>query len=296
MKNYFPHDHYARSDKKLVNLLRKQGMAGLGLYWCLVEMLYEENGWLKTADLESIAYDLRVSIDQITAIIKDFDLFFISGPRFSSHSVLARLKIIEVKSSKAAKAAKTRWQKCKDDANALKLDANALQTHTPSNALKEIKVKEIKVNQTKEDEVLPASPSTPTENKISELFPDALKAKPENPKEKSCAKKEKVIEHLFRDSPFFDFSKFLAQFPEPRYGEVNLEHYYHAAADWSAENGKKKVDWIAAVRRWIREDANKGQLKTKYLPTYGQPTYSGRQQQRPFDDFDPSEVARALAS
>lgn len=201
MKNYFPHDHYARSDKKLINLVRKQGMAGLGLYWCLVEMLYEENGWLKVADLDSIAFDLRTSPDLISDLIQNFDLFFISGPNFSSHSVIARLKIIEVKSSKAAKAAKTRWQKCKDDANALKNDANALQTHTPSNAIKEIKVNEIKVNDTKGNEGS-ASPFIPPEK--SDLFPETLPAKKENPKEKSCAKKEKVgIDFGPLDTPEF---------------------------------------------------------------------------------------------
>lgn len=155
MKNYFPHDHFARSDKKLVNLLRKQGMAGIGLYWCLVEMLYEENGWLQLDDLENIAFDLRIDKDQINSLINDFDLFFIADSQFSSHSVLARLQVIEIKSSKAAKAAQTRWQKCKADANALKKNANALRTHNPSiatemqshepsNAIKENKIKESK--------------------------------------------------------------------------------------------------------------------------------------------------------
>lgn len=160
MKDYFPHDHHARADKKLVNLLRKQGMAGIGLYWCLVEMLYEESGWLKTADLENISYDLRVDIDQIKCLINDFDLFFITDNRFSSHSVLARLKMIEIKSSKAAKAAKTRWEKCKTDANALKSDANALQTHNPSNAGSNATrnaLNENKEKESKED----TTPSTP---------------------------------------------------------------------------------------------------------------------------------------
>lgn len=252
MKNYFPHDHYARSDKKLINLLRVQGMAGLGLYWCLVEMLYEENGWLKTADLESIAYDLRTNPEQINAMVKNFDLFFISGEKFSSHSVLARLKIIEAKSSKAAKAAKTRWQKCKDDANALKNDANAMLTHTPSNALKEIKLKEIKGKEIKGDDSIKAATPSPS------LFPEdeipELSAKAKKPKEKSSAKKEKVGKHLFADSEFIDLQNFLAAFKPEDFPNVDLALYYEKIRDWSAANGEKKADWIATARNWIRRD------------------------------------------
>lgn len=180
MKNYFPHDHYARSDKKLINLIRVQGLAGVGLFWCIIEMLYEENGWLNLSDLENIAYDLRTPPEKIKSLIYDFDLFYTNGEKFTSKSVQVRLKLMEAKSSQAAKAAKARWQKCKDD-------ANAMRTHTISNALNKSKLNEIKENESKGENSASLSPEL-FENEISEGL-----EKKEKPKEKKVApKKEKV--------------------------------------------------------------------------------------------------------
>lgn len=173
MKNYFPHDHHARADKKIVALTRKMGMQGYGLYWCLVEMLYEEGGWLNLKDIEDIAYDVRVDTSVIESLVRDFDLFFVEGERFSSNAVLARLKVIEEKSSKAARSARARWSQSEqnapaqqsqseplasaeqtqsegnanaytNDANASQEDANAYDLGCEGNAIKENKRKENK--------------------------------------------------------------------------------------------------------------------------------------------------------
>lgn len=199
MKNYFPHDHHARSDKKIINLMRVFGLAGVGLYWCIIEMLYEENGWLKISDLESIAYDLRADTNTLNSLVSNFDLFFIEGEMFSSKAVLSRLKLIEAKSSAASKAARQRWQKCKED-------ANAMQTHSERNALNKIKTNEIKLNESKTDNNATLSHSQKEGSEMglgsmqSGNDPNGtpllertnLKAEPEKPKEKSSAKKEKV--------------------------------------------------------------------------------------------------------
>ena len=37
---YFQHDYNARNDPKLQALIVEMGVAGIGIYWCLVEMLF----------------------------------------------------------------------------------------------------------------------------------------------------------------------------------------------------------------------------------------------------------------
>jgi hypothetical protein len=99
-------------------------------------------------DYESIAFDLRSNPDVIQSILKDFDLFQIDGETFGSLSVERRLNERNDKSNKARESANKKWEKYR---NSKGLDANALQTHSDSNAIKESKGNEIKGNETKSD-------------------------------------------------------------------------------------------------------------------------------------------------
>lgn len=136
---YFSHDYSARNDPKLQKVLMRLGQAGKGVYWDLIEMLYEEGGYLILSEIESYAFALRTDISCITQLINDFDLFQNNGEKFWSDSVLKRLFLRNEKSLKASKSASIRWKKHKQDANALESDANALQTECNSNAIKEKK-------------------------------------------------------------------------------------------------------------------------------------------------------------
>ena len=40
---YFSHDSNARNDEKVLMLRAKHGWEGYGLYWALVEMMFENN-------------------------------------------------------------------------------------------------------------------------------------------------------------------------------------------------------------------------------------------------------------
>ena len=40
---YFPHDYNAASDEKIEELLFKLGNEGYGIYWRIIEMLYQNN-------------------------------------------------------------------------------------------------------------------------------------------------------------------------------------------------------------------------------------------------------------
>ena len=131
-KEYFSHDYNARSDPKLRNLLMKKGTDGIGIYWCIIEMLYEQNGYIPLNSIDAIAFELHQQCDCITSVLKDFDLFRFQDENIYSESVLKRLQIRAEKSKKTSTAALIRWSN----------DANAKRLQCKSNAIKGKKKKE----------------------------------------------------------------------------------------------------------------------------------------------------------
>src|SRR5690606_22707370 len=95
----------ARNDPKLIKVLMKLGQSGKGVYWDLIEMLYEQNGYLLLSECESYAFALRTDCDTITKLINDFDLFQKDDKKFWSNSVLDRLNKRNEKSKKAKDSA-----------------------------------------------------------------------------------------------------------------------------------------------------------------------------------------------
>lgn len=132
-QEFFSHDLHGRNDGKLQRVLMKHGLKGIGAFWCIVEMLYENEGVLMRTECERIAFELRVDSDFILSMIDDFDLFQNDGDVFYSKSVLNRLETINAKRDKAKKSAEIRWGY-----------ANALRTQSDGNAVKESKEKESK--------------------------------------------------------------------------------------------------------------------------------------------------------
>ena len=134
MKNsyYFPHDYHARHDPKLERLRMEVGPIGDGIYWDLIEILYEEGGQLPLKHLPLIAKTLNTTIELVTKVVKSSELFSINGDKFYSKSLLERLKRINARRRRAISSANKRWK------------AKAMPTHSEGNAIKESKVKESK--------------------------------------------------------------------------------------------------------------------------------------------------------
>jgi len=136
---YFSHDYNSRNDEKIKFLLRKQGITGYGLFWAIIEDLYNNANALRT-DYDGIAFDYRIDVNIVKSVINDFDLFVFDGETFGSLSVQKRLDERDTKSIKARQSASKRWT-----------NANAMRTQCDSNAIKESKVKEKKENKGKEN-------------------------------------------------------------------------------------------------------------------------------------------------
>ena len=73
--NYFSHDSNARNDEKLVRLRMKQGAAGYGVYFMILERLREEADYMSAKDYNMIAFDLRVDAAIVKSVVEDFGLF-----------------------------------------------------------------------------------------------------------------------------------------------------------------------------------------------------------------------------
>lgn len=107
---YFSHDYNARNDMKIKRLIVKHGYAGYGIFWAIVEDLYNNGNCLPT-DFETIAYDLRCSDDLVRSVVMDFDLFKIDGDEFGSSSIEGRLNKRSNKSNAGKATADARWGK-----------------------------------------------------------------------------------------------------------------------------------------------------------------------------------------
>ncbi|MDD6211234.1 MAG: DUF4373 domain-containing protein [Bacteroidales bacterium] len=108
---YFSHDYNARSDGKLQRLRMRLGLEGLGCFWCIVEMLYEEGGYISCDEYERISFELRCDVQVVKSVAEDFGLFVRKGGWFYSVSVLKRLALRRAKSEQARKAVAVRWAK-----------------------------------------------------------------------------------------------------------------------------------------------------------------------------------------
>lgn len=105
---YFSHDYNTRSDAKIKKLIQKHNFNGYGLYWAIIEDLYQNNNNIEL-DYESMCYDYRTTESIIKSIIEDFELFIIDNNYFGSLSVQRRLEQRNEKSKTARNNANKRW-------------------------------------------------------------------------------------------------------------------------------------------------------------------------------------------
>lgn len=154
---YFSHDFDSRNDPKMRKLRRKHGAAGVGLFWMIVEMLYEQEGYLPY-DVDDLAYDLRESEATIQSVITEFDLFENDGVKFWSRSVLRRLEERRDKIEKARRAGEA-------SARSRRKEKDVEQTFNGRSTIKgkERKEKEIEDG----DNAPPSQPSIP-EDKVEQ--------------------------------------------------------------------------------------------------------------------------------
>ncbi len=151
---YFPHDFGARNDPKLQNVLMEHGCEGLGIFWCVVEQIYEQGGSLPFSNCKSIAFALHVECKVVESVVNDFNLFNNDGNVFWSESIRCRLNKRDEISEKRREAGRRGWQKTfgNSSANDRQMPSNqepfVRQDETICPA---IKGNEMKLNKNKEE-------------------------------------------------------------------------------------------------------------------------------------------------
>lgn len=108
-KNYFSHDYHSRDH--LRDIRKDWKLAGVGFYWCLVEILHENGGSIKENEIEEIADDLRADFQMAHDVVYKYGKFQIKKGKIYSSRVIENLQKREEISKKRTAAAESRWGK-----------------------------------------------------------------------------------------------------------------------------------------------------------------------------------------
>lgn len=176
LTQYFAHDYNARNDMKMQNLLAEEGMEGIGIYWCVIEMLYEAGGKLPLKSYKSIAFALHVNYNCIRNVIEMYDLFDKDEEYFWSNSVLERLEIRENISNSRRNAVLTRWKSTNSESE-YKSNTNVPKNDTNVILIKENKKKENKVSDSDNIIVQEEQDSPTTHSILSKYFSSKIKCR-----------------------------------------------------------------------------------------------------------------------
>ena len=228
---YFPHDCFARNDRKIFNLRMKYKQEGYGIYWSLIEMLYENNGKILLTDLQAISYELQAKPLKIKSVIEDFNLFLKDEDSFWSESVNIRLSMISEKSNKAKKSAQSRWSEGVEMRTHSERNATAMRGESDRNAIKEKKVNKIKEIKLKE---------------IKEI-------------KERIEIKEKVSPSIEEVKQYFSENKYTEE-------SANKFFNYYSVEDWRDSKGNDVKSWKQKAQSvWFKEENLQRVHKKIYL-------------------------------
>ena len=122
-KTYLQHQSNSFTDIKIIKMRSKLGIESYGIFWALLELLFNEENKLCVDDYSVLAFSLQCDADKLKSVIEDFDLFVIEDGCFYSKRLNNHIDTINSKSIKAKESATKRWN-----------NANAKRTHSDSNA------------------------------------------------------------------------------------------------------------------------------------------------------------------
>ena len=107
-KHWFKHDFYTCMDQKIQRLDFKYPVVGYGIFFKVIELLYQNNGKLEYY-LDFISFAISYDKDVINSVLNDFDLFTIQDEVLYNNRVLESIKEITEKSEKARASANRRY-------------------------------------------------------------------------------------------------------------------------------------------------------------------------------------------
>lgn len=113
---FFPHDADASADPKIVALINEKGFEGYGRFWAIVEILFQNSGYISASGFEFRALAAKIKMttaeaqDFIAALVNDYELLKINeaGKIFSAR-LCREIEYFENKRKRAAAAVSSRW-------------------------------------------------------------------------------------------------------------------------------------------------------------------------------------------
>ena len=167
---YFPHEANLRQTSEFMHLIEKEGMAGYGIYWGIIEYLRSQDNYIGDLRvLKSLSAQMRTSITRLLRILKNYGLFELTDYTFQSSRLITLMKPLESKRKLMDKRSLN-----DDETINLRNRRNSLKTNTTSVTVKKSKEKKSKENTSSAEEVAavvaaPLSCKLPWEEYVDEL-------------------------------------------------------------------------------------------------------------------------------
>lgn len=109
MSEYINHKVSNRSEYVFRKLIERKGAAAYGVYWYILEELYESGGKMLFEEIEPISKVLCVRKDFVVSVIKSFSLFQYDSESFWSDEVIEQIEKRQKIKDKRKEAANKRW-------------------------------------------------------------------------------------------------------------------------------------------------------------------------------------------
>ena len=109
MSEYINHKISNRSEYVFRKLIERKGAAAYGVYWYILEELYESGGKMLFEEIEPISKVLCVRKDFVVSVIKSFSLFQYDSESFWSDEVIEQIEKRQKLKNKRKEAANKRW-------------------------------------------------------------------------------------------------------------------------------------------------------------------------------------------
>ena len=95
---YIPHEVNMRSSNEMMKLIQKEGMAGYGIYWALMEYLRKQDDYMGDIRiLKTLARQLKTSVERLERILNNYGLFEWADNTFLSRKLNSAMKPLENK-------------------------------------------------------------------------------------------------------------------------------------------------------------------------------------------------------
>ena len=147
---YIPHEVSIRNTSEVMNLIEKEGMAGYGIYWAIMEYLRTQDDYVGDVRvLRTLARQLKTKLCKVESVLHNYGLFTLTDFTFRSIKLDAMMRPLENKRKAMEKQneSKPKAERNQDDCKTLKTNDSVVLSK-----VKESKEKESITSSSKEEE------------------------------------------------------------------------------------------------------------------------------------------------